>query len=252
MGKITVTFDSNVWENIVDETKREGDTNYEILYFKITEKNIIPFFFEGLATTETILKKERKDYYKNFKAEITISIDNEIECITEGSKLPELTDYLKKNIPKALDMGFKFIKFSRIGQPSLDINKKYFAEEKSYSLEDRLNRSSICARYIENLGLGKANLENQLGGDNGIIFQTRNDEKVNLKKYAKGIAEWVDGDALSAHYGYGIDYFCTNDIASRAGIYSVFSKNNLENIKNKFDIKVLSPIELIQIIKAME
>lgn len=251
MQNLTVTFDSNVWENIVDESKRNNKQVYKDIYNLITQKKIIPYFFEGIATTETILKTDRKDYFKNYRTTITFQVKGEKASVSEGIKAPKLTHYLKKNIPKALKIGFKFIKLPRSGSISLNIDEKYIAVDKNYSLKDRLDRSFKCARYIEILGAGKKQLENKLDGSSnkGIINQTKNDLSTNRKQYAKGIAEWVDGDALSAHYGYDIDYFCTNDTAVGAGTSSVFSKNNLQKIKNKFNINIVSASELIEILE---
>jgi hypothetical protein len=251
MQPISVTFDSNAWENIVDDTKRIAQPVYETLYQNIINKKIIPFFFEGIITTESIPRKDRQEYMKNFKATIIFQVEDEEPHITHGSKAPELTPYLNENIPKALKMGFKFLKNPRIGGIGLDSNSKFLADDVKYSLKERLNRTMECTRYIESLGAGKASLENKLDGnsDKGIIHQTVNDTSVNTKQYAKGIAEWVDGDALGAHYGYGVDYFCTNDNASGAGSSSVFSPLNLANLKSKYQLNVISPNELVNILK---
>ena len=130
MQNLTVTFDSNVWENIIDEKKRINNSLYNTLYKSIVDKKIIPFFFEGIVTTETILKKDRKDYFENYKATTSFQIENEKPIITEGTKSPKLTSYLQENIPKALNLGFKFIKFPRIGGISLNIDEKYILEDK--------------------------------------------------------------------------------------------------------------------------
>ncbi|MNC62754.1 hypothetical protein D3C75_1128090 [compost metagenome] len=58
----------------------------------------------------------------------------------------------------------------------------------------------------------------------------------------------MDGDALSAHYGYGIKYFCTNDKARGAGSKSVFSIENRKKLKDKFGIDIVTPTELIEFI----
>jgi hypothetical protein len=42
-----VTFDSNVWERIVDEEKRKHFASGGRLYDAILQKQIEPFFFEG-------------------------------------------------------------------------------------------------------------------------------------------------------------------------------------------------------------
>lgn len=60
--------------------------------------------------------------------------------------------------------------------------------------------------------------------------------------------EWVDGDAIAAHYGFGIDYFCTNDQAKGAGTASVFHPDNLNRLSEQYGIKVVSPSQLLEII----
>jgi len=248
---VTITFDSNVWEKIVDEAKRSENTVYQSIFDQIKDGNIEPFFFEGLAVIESISKKDRKDFFGNFKASISFQVDNEEPHVTEGSSAPGVTDYLRETIPKALKLGFRFIHTPRIGAPSLNIPDQYKAPDNKYSLSDRLNRTFECLRFIKSLGAGKAKLHGRLDGDGerGIVNQTKQDESLSKKQYAKDIGEWVDGDALAAHYGFGIDYFCTNDQAKGAGAASVFHSDNLRKLSNKYDIKVISPSDLLEILK---
>lgn len=44
---LTVTFDSNVWENIVDPLKRDKDKIYKKIYDAICSNKIEPFFLKG-------------------------------------------------------------------------------------------------------------------------------------------------------------------------------------------------------------
>ena len=246
----TVTFDSNVWEKIVDGSKRIEKDEYKKLYELITSKSLIPFFFEGIATMESIQKKDRKDYIGNYRATISFQVGDEEPHITKGSEALELTDYLKVNIPKAFELGFKFLKFPRIGAVGLNIKDRYLAKDENYPLKERLERSFECAKFIESLGAGKSKLHRRLDGtnDKGIVNQTTNDTNLSTKQYAKDFGEWVDGDALAAHYGYGIDFFCTNDQAKGAGLSSIFSENNLDRLKENFGITVVSPSELLTLL----
>lgn len=247
---ITVTFDSNVWEKIVDEDKRSENAVYQYIYNKINNGTIKPFFFEGLATMENIKKIDRKLFFGNFKASIQFQVDDESPHVIEGIAAPELSEYLRKTIPKALDMGFKFIHTPRIGAHSLNIAEQYKASDDKYLLSERLKRTSDCIRFIESLGAGKANIHNKLDEDNikGIVHQTKQDKSLNNKNYAKGIAEWVDGDAVAAHYAFGIDYFCTNDQAKGAGITSIFHPTNLYKLTEKYEIKFINPIDILDIL----
>ena len=65
--------------------------------------NKIPIYYTKFACR----RNDRKDYIRNYKATISFQVGDEEPHITEGSDAPELTDYLKQNIPKALELGFK-------------------------------------------------------------------------------------------------------------------------------------------------
>ncbi len=246
----SVTFDSNVWEIIVDEDKRNNsDQIYTKLYELIRNGSIQPYFFEGLATMETVKKKDRKEHYANYKAGFSMYIDGEEVSSHKGSGGPEISEYLNRVVPQALELGFKFTHLHRIGSPKLNIPDKYWAPDKKYSMKERQDRSFECALYIENLGAGKGKLMNELGVSNGgLIQKTKIDNSITDNKYSKSVGEWADGDALAAHYGYGIEYFCTNDKASGAGSSSIFHANSLQQLVQKFPINVVSPTELFQIL----
>jgi len=249
---VSVTFDSNVWEIIVDEDKRNNsDLIYTKLYELIKNGLIQPYFFEGLATMETIERKDRKEYYANYKAGFSMSVDGEVISSHNGSGGPEVSEYLNKVVPQALKLGFSFTKFPRIGAPKLNIPEKYWAPDDKYSMDERHARSFECAHYIESLGAGKGKLMNEIGvSDGGLIQKTKNDTSVSDTKYSKAVGEWADGDALAANYGYGIDYFCTNDRASGAGASSIFHATNLQQLEQRFPVNVVSPDVIVQKIVA--
>lgn len=244
----SVTFDSNVWETIVDEDKRLSSNPVFTKLFKLIEsKKIEAYFFEGIATMETVHKKDRKDHIGNYRSGFSMAVDGKTITSFEGSGSPIVSEYLKETIPKALELGFKFTRMPRIGAPMLEISDEFKAEDKKHDLGERLNRSFECARFIESLGAGKGDLMNQLGGlDGGVVQKTKEDTCISDKKYAKAVGEWVDGDALAANYGYGIDFFCTNDRASGAGRSSIFHTENLSQLESKFPVNVISPEELLK------
>jgi hypothetical protein len=57
------------------------------------------------------------------------------------------------------------------------------------------------------------------------------------EKLADAIAEWVDGEALAAHYAFGAEVFCTNDRGRNAGSKSIFYPDNLAKLKSQFAIR---------------
>jgi hypothetical protein len=247
---VSVTFDSNVWESIVDDTKRNDSPAYPKIYDLIKNDEITPYFFEGIVSLETIQKENRKGYIGGFKATISIQVGDEEPIVSEGTPPPELSEYLKVNIPKAISMGFKFIRNPRIGGHGIDASADCAAKDIKFPLDERLQRTFEVTRFIENLGAGKGKLDNDIeqnqGG--GMVDKTKNETNLTNKQFAKNIAEWVDGDAIAAHYGYGIDYFCTNDRARGAGVNSIFSAANVNQVRQKYGIKVVSPDELLNFI----
>jgi len=249
---ISVTFDSNVWEQVVDKVKRNGSSTYTMIYTHIVNKDIKPYFFEGLATLESIQKKDRKNFIKNYRPTISIQVGDEEPIVKEGTPNPELSNYLKEIIPEALNIGFKFIRTPRIAGFGIAPSSEHAATDENYPLGERLDRTFSILRFIEGKGSGKAQLDNSIFANEGggIVEKTKNDINISDKKYAKSIAEWVDGDALAAHYGYGIDYFCTNDQARGAGSNSVFHSSNLEVLKENYGVKVITPDELLSIIQS--
>ena len=160
---------------------------------------------------ETIKKTDRKEHYANYKAGFSMSVDGEEVSSHNGSGAPEISEYLNRVVPQALEMGFRFTHLPRIGAPKLNIPDKYWAPDEKYSMKERQDRSFECAQYLESLGAGKGKLMNELDASNGgLVQKTKNDNSVTGNKYSKAVGEWTDGDALAANYGYGIDYFCTN------------------------------------------
>ena len=100
-----------------------------------------------------------------------------------------------------------------------------------------------CNAFIVELGCGRAAYDqfNQadLGGQMIPGGQWR--------KFSKAIAEWVDGEALSAHYAAGNDFFCTDDKTRNAGIGSIFHNQNRAQLEKEFGMKIISSCEAAQL-----
>lgn len=245
---ITVTFDSNVWESIVDEKKRIGNPVYESLCKLIKNGQIRPFLYGGILTQESIKKKERKDFFKKVEPRISTIIDGKESIINKGTCFPGLHEYLQDIVKIALEMGFRFTHTPRIG--AFRLPEKLLAKDENFDLENRIKRTFEFVHFLEGIGCGFSSFKADLGGkQNNTLSQViDNCDKISDKKFASGIAEWVDGDALAAHYGYGFDFFCTQDFASTAGIRSVFHPNNIQLIRDKYNIKITTPEGLVNII----
>ena len=137
---------------------------------------------------------------------------------------------------------------------------KFKSDEHTYSQDDRLDRYSELARYIEtNLAAGiewLAEFEREIFQRGGQFNQqdawytnvARNIDTIGEKRFGKRFADWADADAIAAHYAYGNDIFCTDDAAGGAGSRSVLSAANRERLMREFGIEFRSLDDVCTII----
>lgn len=244
----TVVFDSNVWEHIADEAKRaDAPPAVQTLYAQITTLEITPFFFEGIVNLEAIPKKARKVFLKSYRPSITMTVDKKVDHYSEGTPTSDIPEYLEKTVEKAAALGFRFVKLPRIGAASHPLVDRYKAPE-NLPLQDRLDRSFECARYIQSLGCGKETLMAMLDDPQNGLVPAIQDDPITEKKFAQGVAEWMDGDALAATYGYGFEYFCTNDKGAGAGTSSILHPSKRALYVQKYNVKIVTPDELIALL----
>jgi hypothetical protein len=58
-------------------------------------------------------------------------------------------------------------------------------------------------------------------------------------KVKRAVAEWADGDSVAAHYGFGIQLFCTDDVGSRKP-KSVLAADNRKWLSEKYGIEFVT------------
>jgi hypothetical protein len=243
---IKVTFDSNVWEPLVVEPSQ-----YPALREKILSGAISPYMTEISVSLESIQKSKRQEFFRSYMPSTgwtpeSVGPGGEIHAkFTFGPNTashPGLHTNLSNKLLKAQELGFKVIRMTNWGTVrSPEIPKAMLLSVESHdaywAYADRL---STCSQFITSLGCGYH--------DYGMIKQTR--QPGSPDKLAVAIAEWVDGDALAAHYAFGANVFCTNDRARGAGSKSIFYSDNLAKLKERFRIVVLGPEELLRYMEA--
>ena len=240
-----VNFDSNVWEEIVDEEKRTKSIVYQAIYDHIFSKKIQPFFFEGIWTYEAIKTKARKDFFEKYQLNYKITVDSEVTSQRQSEPYTISHSYLAEVTNKAFALGFRILALPRIGAMKIVELEEFFAEDTNYSLGERIDRSHECAGAIEDMGCGQGAIKKELGDKSLVLLAKEN--QISSKKFGEYIAEMVDGDAVAATYGYGVDYFCTNDQARGAGNKSIFANDNMARLNQQFPIDVVSPEDLLKI-----
>ena len=251
-----ITFDSNVWRIISSPDKFPNEPSIEA--FKtirkaIDEKKITPFLCEAVFTLEAIKRKDRKEFFSDYKANISSSVeegdDGELKLSfsigPDKTAHPGNNSYLEAHLNDAIEIGFQIIKLPRIaGVVNPDIEAHFYQHRDLSSYHEHVFK---VGREIEKNGAGIFHIK-ELGEKYNTnwttgIEQAPESEEGNI---AKAIAEWADGDSVACHIAVGGDYFCTRDTAKKAGDKSIFSESNLVWLNQEYDFLTISPEDLAQ------
>ena len=246
---MNITFDTNTWEPVVEEEKPH------LIEIKsaIRDGKIRAYICAINLNIEAIEKKKRAELFGNYKPRITVE-----ELPPENGKLsmrisigpntklhPGIHPKQWAKLLKARDLGFKILGMINLAT----IRTEEIPDDMCVQYNDIRYDELIenCSDFIMRLGCGGAAYEQfktqfNLVGSGGQTLPAEQE-----KKFSEAIAEWVDGEALSAHYAAGNDYFCTDDKAGNAGTGSIFHDQNKTRLEKAFGIKIISSCKLAQL-----
>jgi hypothetical protein len=253
-----ITFDSNVWRKIASPDNFPKDpeiTFYRKIRNAIDTKIINPYLCETIFTLEAIKKIDRKNIFKIYEPEINIETKELPDGVTKitftmgpaKTNQPTLNEFLKEHLQDAISAGFNIIHFPRIGGFENQAVKPFLCKLTGDDLKEYLETLFKVAKRIEELESGfywiekigrKYNSTSPFLG----VGSAPDSEDPNI---ARAVAEWADGDSVAAHIAIGGKYFCTNDQAKASGEKSIFSAINLEILEREYNLKILSPITLV-------
>jgi hypothetical protein len=267
METISVTFDTNTLENVLDlerEQAREFRDDYSQIRQAIEKGQIRGFFSDTWITLEGIERKNRPEILgSRHLFASSKSSDSSTDFIsinlTIGTKMERNHLHPEHAEPKnaALALGLRALK----GPPRLgdnffvnDERSNFYAEisvddfvkcsEKASEAEIAIARRSMdsginvgrsAAQYLGLEYLKKKNLTNCLWYE-GLKYAP----KKNVKK---AVAEWADGENIIRHIGYGIDIFCSRDMGNKA---SILDANHRQWLSENYGVVFCSPSELAQ------
>jgi len=256
-----ITFDSNTWRKVATPDKFPKDpvnSDYRVIRNAINDGRIIPFISETVFTLEAIKKKDRKDFFRDYKADTKTKINENsdgsihirIEVGPNTNAHPGNNEFLNEHFNDAKKLGFNIIHLPRIaGISNKDIESARYRIE-DQDLKEYLDKVFEVGARITDLQAGDFEIQ-QIGlkydkesGFQGIGLAP-DSENDNI---AKAIAEWADGDSVASHIAIGGDFFCTNDKAKAAGIKSVFSESNKQILESEYGFKTISPTQLSQLL----
>ena len=243
---MNITFDTNVWEPVVSEEKPH------LIEIKnaIRDGKIRAYICAINLNIEAIQKKKRAELFGNYKPRITVEElppeNGEFRmqfCIAPNTDMhPGIHPKQWAKLLKARDLGFKILGMTNLAT----IRTEEIPDDMCVQYDDIRYDELLgdCSDFIMRLGCGRAAYEQfkaqyNLVGSGGQTLPAEQE-----RKFSEAIAEWVDGDALSAHYAAGNDYFCTNDKARNAGTGSIFHNQNRMQLEKEFGIKIISSCEL--------
>jgi hypothetical protein len=263
-----VTFDTNALNDVISpETSQRGangTANGTKVRAAIEAGRVQGFFCETLVTLEGIRRRDRSDVLGSTRlhSEITSTDRNtiaiNISVLQDRKPLdPEFTN----KIQAAKALGLRALRSpARMGWIRInDEDGTFFAPDGSTTeLLDRMDKVNEMATTIAVRGLGQAigvALGLQFLARDGISqptlwFQGLRRAKSNgeRQKVVRAVAEWADGDSVAAHYGYGIDLFCSEDFGKNASTASILDDDNRAWLTNTFGVQFATMAQLADLV----
>lgn len=256
-----ITFDSNTWRKVASPHKFPKDPiigDYLTINTAIKEGRINPFLSETIFTLEGIKRGDRKKLFKNYKAILGQKIQQRPDgsiaiSFTIGPDInahPGNNDFLTEHLSDAMKLGFNIVRLPRLaGITNPDIEPYIYDSQQENPAFDYDNLFKI-AEYICSLEAGEYEITqigskyDQQGWFTGVGLAP-DTENIAI---AKAVAEWADGDSVALHIAMGGDYFCTNDMAKKAGNKSVLSADNVRKLNRRYSFRTITPTELANLI----
>lgn len=255
-----VTFDSNGWRIVSSPDSFPNDsaiTEARTIHDAIAQGRIEAYLSETVFTLEAIKKPGRHQFFAEYKPKIDFeesvqpdgSIALSVGIGPDPNAHPGNNPYLTTHWADAEKLGFKILHCTRVATAkNPDLKPEWFIPV-SHEIAERFG---ACGRDIESHGCGLSQLKaigqryapSNMPWHAGISAASDSEEN----SIAKAVAEWADGDAVSAHHAYGNDYVCTRDIAKAAGNNSVFSAANRTWLGQKYGIKFITPEKLAKLV----
>lgn len=257
IGPFSVTFDSNLIEVVLDENGAREKGVVE-MFEAIKNQRITAFVAQAYFAHDAIRRSLRVETLRD-GIEITIPRNPLLQRLGVGLRFDQtaianLNEHNLRTLKLMREFGVRVLAFSRKYWPKLELDLPMAYPPVGY--EDRTLK---IRNYIESeLHCGFAYFRDFLKtttgmeGDDFVQLWRLKETQFSARKFNLAFAEAGDGDALIAHYGYGMQFFCTNDEAAKIGEQSIFSKSNRQKLKRQFGVEIISPKELVAKLKECE
>jgi ribosomal protein L30 len=257
--RLSVTFDSNAYRQVVDPDRLRRDASLAELKkinSALKDGRIQGYISETVVTLEGVQNDARGEFFAGVEprlqpAELQMPDGRrKVGIIVEAdnNQHPGLPPAAARWIAAAISLGLKFLRAPRIGAP----RPPELLRENNFATDDepcrRQERFFEALRAIEDRGVGMAvirTLGERIKARLGLpgpwykaLDKAQNEQEEEQIK--KAVREWADGDTVAAHVGYEIDILCTEDKADG----SIFSETNRAWLKEKYGIRIMTLREL--------
>lgn len=267
---LTVTFDTNTLDSVISPhtTQRAGEReSAAIVHAALKTDRILGFFSEALITIEGIRKRQRSEILGKTRVFVATSADDSSEHAVglrfsvgmRHAVRPALDSQASARVQGALDLGMQTLWTpARIGHSHVD--------PQTYPMFRYDEGLPTFTRYMDDVNTMAANIEARGVGRSvavelGRRFSTRDGvdtpelwlqglgrtrTNAERQKVAAAISEWADGDSIAAHYGFGIQLFCSEDFGRASKGRSVLDDENRKWLTDSFGISFVRLRDLAQ------
>jgi hypothetical protein len=258
-----ITLDSNVYRKIATPSvfvkdPRHGD--FFVIHKTIAAGGATGYISETVLTLEGVQKSQRPEYFAASKLDVKFTeTPNEhgarglsIEFRPQDSAHPGLHPMAADHIRRALQVGMRFLRAPRIGVPCPSVlTEADFAVDADVAA--RQERFSALSRQLESRGFGIVAAKNVGHAINKRLGKPTDPWFENLSQVAdpnqradvaRAVAEWSDGDTVAAHYAYGNDLLCTEDLAGNGERMSVFDQKTRKWLSASYGVEICTVKEV--------
>jgi hypothetical protein len=255
---LTVTLDTNALAAVVSpETAQTGrGPSAAIVRAALQSGHLLGFFSETHITLEGIGIRERADVLgktrvrsessSSHRGEVTLTVG------TQHFRNPLHPQHAAR-VEGALALGMRPLRTAaRIGGYHLKPGELFAPPGGIDGLLRCMDKVNELSTRIDSRGIGRARAVNL-----GLQFcnhdpaepelWTNGLKHANANAVKEAIAEWADGDSVAAHYGFGMQLFCSEDMGKSSGD-SVLNCANRKWLSEDFGIEFVTLAELARMV----
>lgn len=267
---VAATLDTNVAIRVANHILhlcREEAPPFIELAEAVAHEKLVPFVSEASLSFELLSTEDR-----------VVGVLSSLALLPEHRKLSqaEVPPTAVNRVRKYRGAGFGFLRAPRVGlRAFIKLPPDAWVPDERFGITRRRERydafvgrfahmgperlRELGARLARKRGLASAQTEHLLGRPvsaerlwvDGLIaevLETAQSERSNhvLGQIRKLFSDWLDLDSVASHYGYGLDFFCTEDKGRGEGAFGIMHPDNRERVRDEFGVEIVSPDKLMK------